>query len=215
MKRLVTLLILCCTATAYCDSPLTSTPFASSCGAEQIISRFKINGFSDDIMQFLSDPKADAVQKIGLINEIGWGNMQYVEAYQAYLIAQHKGLSNAVFGALKSNKGTLKALKKMTKKLSADELMCWAYLQAMGDYFQPALANKAATIAYQRTKESSMAHAAVYALIRCQIAFDQNWCEIYRVGNEYFRERNYKSNLLSEDAIRIIMEYLDLYKGDC
>ncbi len=215
MKFIISLCAFLTAALAYSDSPLTSTYFAKYCGADAVIQVYKEKGFSEELMQFLSSPKENPIHKIALINEISWGSDQYVKGYEAYLIANKKGITTAVFEALKADKGTQKELYKITKTLSADELMSWAYLQALGDYFHPAEAFKAATLAHNRMKEKSMAHATVYALIRCQIAFDQSWCEVYRVGDEYLRVRNYKTNRLSAEAVSTILEYLDLYKEDC
>lgn len=168
MKTLFTILAFFFFTVAFSDSPLTSTYFAKACGADAILQVYKENGFTDELMQFLSSKKEDPVHKIALINEIGWGNESYVMGYQAYLIGQHKGLTSSVFDALKSNSGTEKELQKRTKSLSEDELMCWAYLQAMGDYFRPALADNAATLAHYKMKKSMACRSfCPYSLPNC------------------------------------------------
>gem|GEM_PF-1998135 len=215
MKFIISICAFLTAAFAYSDSPLTSTYFAKYCAADAVIQGYKEKGFSVELMQFLSSSKENPVHKIALINEISWGSDQYVKRYEAYLIKNNNGITSMIFEALKSSNGSQKELNKLTKSLSADELMSWAYLQALGDYFHPSEAIKAAALAHNRMKEKSMAHATVYALIRCQIAFNQSWCEVYRVGNEYLRVRKYRSNLLNTEAVSTIMEYLDLYKGDC
>lgn len=100
------------------------------------------------------------------------------------------------------------------KSLTADDLICWAYLQAIGHYFRPSFADNAANLAHYKMKKS-MAHAAVFALIRCQIAFDESWCQVYKIDVAFFEESQYSDIQLSSSAVNYIMEYLNLYHGDC
>ena len=91
--------------------------------------------------------------------------------------------------------------------------MSWAYLNALGNYFNPQMSESAAKMAMTRDSESK-ACATVYALIRCQVEFDKNWCEIYKNGQKYFVTNLYKKDFLNINAIRIIVDYLNLYKAD-
>ena len=149
-----------------------------------------------------------------LINELGWGKEQLVGQYENYLLKKRKGLEPSVFTYLKTISEEIPVENEQTNLLTADDLMCWAYLQAMGDYFNPNLASRAAYLAYVRNPKS-MAHATVFTLVACQIAFDFNWCYVYKNGKEFLIDMKYEENRLKPEAVKIIMDYLRLYKSDC
>lgn len=196
------------------DSPLTSTYFAQDYATEKMVIRVKDHGLDKKALGYLANEQGNPVIKIAMINELGWGKAELVVKFENYLLKKRNGLAPAVFEILKSPESTENQLSVVWESLTADDLMCWAYLQAMGDYFQPARANNAATLAHNKMK-TSMAHATVFALIRCQIAFDESWCQVYKIGTKIFEERQYIDNQLSSAAVGHIMEYLNLYQGDC
>lgn len=202
------------TTISFADSPLTSTYFAQDYATEKIVIHVKDHGLDQAALEYLANEKGNPVIKIAMINQLGWGKADLVVTFENHLLKKRKGLKALAFQILKSSESTENELKVVWKSLTADDLMCWAYLQAMGDYFRPALADNAATLAHYKMKKS-MAHAAVFALIRCQIAFDESWCQVYKIGAEIFEESQYSDNQLSNSAVNHIMEYLNLYHGDC
>lgn len=92
--------------------------------------------------------------------------------------------------------------------------MCWSYLKAMSDYFNPSKALYAATLAKER-EPKSMAHAVVFTLISCQVSFDDSWCGIYNLGQEHIAKGEYATNNLNVEAENIILDYLEIYKSFC
>ncbi|NOQ75325.1 MAG: hypothetical protein GQ574_25165 [Crocinitomix sp.] len=195
------------------DSPLTSTPFADAYASEKMVMYVATKGLDEKAMKYLGSEDGDAVVKIAMINQLSWGNMEYTKAFEKYLIEKRK-VKEKVFKYLRYPKGDEVKENKWTKKLTADDLMCWAYFNALGNYFNPQMSSSAAQLAMQR-EQNSMAHASVYALISCQVAFDKSWCNIYKLGQLYFVEKTYESNPLNADAVQVILDYLNLYKADC
>ena len=84
----------------------------------------------------------------------------------------------------------------------------------MDDYFNPALAIRAAYLAYIRDKDN-MAYGVVLGLVASQKAFDRDWCDVYKTANSMIAESEYKTNQLNEAGVKIIMDYIGLYKQDC
>lgn len=214
MKQFITILFVITSFYLKADSPLTSTPFSSAYESEKMIQYVKDNGLDKKGLKFLAKKNGNAVLKIVVINELGWGKEQLVGQYENYLLKKRKGLEPSVFSYLRTVSEEIPVENEQTNFLTADDLMCWAYLQAMGDYFNPNLASRAAYLAYVR-EPKSMAHAAVFTLIACQIAFDTNWCYVYKNGKEFLIDMKYEENRLKPEAVKIIMDYLRLYKSDC
>lgn len=213
MRYLLLLLPLFIALNAQADSPLTSTLIADAYAQEDMVMHVAKNGLDQKALSYLGDDDGNAVIKIAMINQLSWGNMDYTRAFQQYLIEKRK-VKESVFKYLRYAEGEEVKENKWTNKLRSDDLMCWAYFNALGNYFNPEMSSAAAKLAIEREPES-MAHACVYALISCQIAFDGNWCSIYKYGQEYFVTSTYKTNNLNAKAIQIILDYLNLYKADC
>lgn len=214
MKAILLVIFSLLTAVSFADSPLTSTSFSQAYQSNEAIQHVKEKGLDEITLKYLGGKKTDPVIKIAIINELSWGKEDYLKTFERYLLANRKGLTPAVFDDLRGNTESIPKETSQTKRLTADDLMCWAYFQALGNYFNPSLARAAAKLATAREK-GSMAHATVDALIRSQIAFDESWCKVYQIGNLAFEETKYTRNQLSNEAVKIIMDYLVLYKGDC
>lgn len=214
MKSLLSFVFILSLSFARADSPLTSTHFSNAYQEEKMVLYAQENEFDKKLLKFLGKEKKNAVIKIAIINKLGWGKKDLVLQYEAYLLKKRKGLKEEVFDYLRVDSDALPEENEQTKLLSADDLMCWAYLQALGDYFNPTLASRGAYFAYVRNP-NSMAHATVFTLIACQIAFDSDWCRVYKLGEEFLVDKTYEENILKKEAVKIIMDYLGLYKGDC
>ena len=214
MRQLLFLFLICFSHSLLADSPLTSCNFSGAYTQNKYVSRAKEKGLDKKVLKFLGKDKSDDVIKIAIINELGWNNKGTLSTFENYLIEKRSGVSSATFDMLRGVGIDEFSDTEETKKLSSDDLVCWAYLQAMDDYFDPSKAIAAASLAYDREKES-MAHAAVYGLIMAQIVFDQDWCMVYETGTQIFEQTTYTKSILSKEAITMIMDYLNLYKEYC
>ncbi len=85
-----------------------------------------------------------------------------------------------------------------------------AYLQALDNYFDVSQAIIFAEQALTKNPKSYTFNI-ICALIKAQLAFDSDWCKVYSLTNEV---RLYESLFkdMDEEAIKIIFEYMDLYK---
>lgn len=196
---------------AQADSPLTSTVFYTAYEKAASVQHALANGLDEETVYFLGT-KNSPVEKIAVINAISWGNEANVSVFEAFLIKNRKGLEIEVFDYLR---GDVKLKdKKQLDVLTADDLMCWAYLQAMGDYFKPQIALNAARMATEK-EPGSMAHAVVLALVKSQVSFDTSWCRVFLDCKELIVDKSYAKNTLSTEAVEGIMGYISLYEQDC
>ncbi|MDC3352100.1 hypothetical protein OAV92_02525 [Crocinitomicaceae bacterium] len=214
MKYLIAIFLISSVLCSKADSPLTSTNFSKAYKSEKMIVYTKENGLNQKLLKFLGKEQKESVIKIAIINELGWGDKDLVKQFEAYLLDKRKGLKPEVFDYLREFTEEIPVENEQTNRLTADDLMCWAYLQALGDYFTPKLASKAAYFSFVR-EPNSMAHASVFALVACQVSFDTDWCYVYQIGQEFLVAKTYDKNKLSQEALKIILDYFNLYAADC
>ncbi len=198
----------------HADSPLTSTPFSNVYMDVAEVKYASTNSLDTKLLDFLFSPKSDPVYKIAVINALSWGKTDYVTLFEDHLLKNVKGLKKDVFSYLRTVSDDKPEENDQTKLLSADDLMCWAYLQTMGDYFKPAVGMRAAYLGNARDR-NSMAHITVFTLIAAQKAFDEDWCRVYKIPQKMLVETTYTLNVLKPEAVKIILDYTDLYKAEC
>ncbi len=201
----------------YCkaDSPLTSTGFYTSYKDLAIVKKtIKEQGITTEIFNFL-ESNAPADHKLAVINALGWGNEGYVEQYEKKLTEKNANLKPWVFDSLRVYHQKPPFYEEY-KELNSDQLMCWSYLQVMGDYFNPIKGFTAANFLYMG-KPESMAHNLPVTLIACQLSMDsrQDWCNVYLIGYDLLVNKKYSENNLRPSALHLIMKYLGLYKEYC
>jgi hypothetical protein len=97
--------------------------------------------------------------------------------------------------------------------LSADEIFCMGYLIAMDNYFQPENAIPLLEEAHKLMKDS-FAVSIVLALAKAQMAFEQDWCEAWKIVESVLRNTDLTQDL-RPDAKKIIVDYMILYKDYC
>lgn len=217
MKKLsyIFFLLFACASPVLADSPLTSTEFFRAYLDVKEVKYASENPLDKKLLDFLGSPKADPVHKLAVINALSWGKTDYVTQFEEYLLKKRKGLTKEVFDYLKITENSETPQETaQTRLLTADDLMCWSYLQTMGDYFQPAMGMRGAYFGYARNPES-MAHVTSFSLIAAQQAFDTDWCQVYTIPKTMLEDTVYTQNLLKPEAIAIIMEYIGLYAGEC
>lgn len=195
------------------DSPLTSTPFSNAYSTNKYVKLANESGYFKKTEKALGSKKVSSLDKLLLINALGWKSND-VAKFETYLISERKGLTTKAFDYLKTVSDDAPIDNDQTKLMTADDLMCWAYLQAMHDYNKPALAIRAAFLAYKRDKKN-MAYGTVLGLIAGQKAFDTDWCGVYQRAHQMIVETEYENNELSEAGVKIIMDYINLYQQDC
>lgn len=198
----------------YADSPLTSTPFSQ---AYMDIAEVKYAGehsLDTKLLEFLASDKSNSVYKIAVINAFSWGKKDLVTLFENYLLKNRTGLKKDAFSYLRTVSDDQPAENDQTKLLSADDMMCWGYLQVMGDYDHPAMGMRAGYLSYARDP-NSMSEAVVFTLIAAQKAFDNNWCNVYKIPQTMLAETQYSVNVVKPESIKIILDYTGLYASEC
>ena len=178
-------------------SPLTSTNIHEAYKDSAIIQlALKTEGkLTVELMNYLSDAKKPVELKIALINALGWD-------------FNGKNNSTQFYEYLKENQNL-----KNINETSADILICYAYLKALDNYFDVDDAIKFAQKAKSKNKNSYTINI-ICALIEAQKAMGSNWCEVYNLTNN-IRVNDALQIDMKEDAIKIIFEYMNLYKDYC
>ena len=202
MKKTILILFFTFSITSvFADSPLTNSDFYRAYMDIPLVSKTsKSNGvLSDEVFKYLiSNNSLD--QKIALINSMKWSlngkNNSVLYFNKLKLI--HKEYTNKNF----YNKG------------SAEELICYAYLKAMDNYFDVKTASMFSAQA-SKLNPKSYTISIINQLIKVQmIGSPKQWCEVYsRMDN--VRENTDLVLDFRKEASEIIFKYTDGYKEYC
>ena len=189
------------TTASFADSPLTSTDFAEAYMDEPIAAAAgEANGvINERLMEYLANEYNPFDVKMAVINKLGWqfSGRNNAKHFLDYLVKNH-GYSNE---------------KKFYKKGSADELLSYAYLKAMDNYFEVDEALKYADRAVKKNKKSRT-FQLIAGLIRAQKTMDADWCEVYQITDR-IRKNERLMNDLRTRSVGIIYEYMDIYGDSC
>jgi hypothetical protein len=168
---------------SFADSPLTSTPFYKGYMDIAIIkTAAKSNGtITEQQLQFLTNSKNPIAVKLALINSLGWTT---------------KGKSNGpVYLEYLFEKQPQLNYKNFINKATAKEMIIYAYLKAMDDYFNVKSASVFAKQAMRKAPTSYSIHI-IGTLIYVQGFSQNNWCSIYKNINLVRTNKKLKSSSL-------------------
>jgi hypothetical protein len=183
------------------DSPLTSVCFSEAYSSHPMIATAKSakGKLTTELMEYLSEDGNPIDVKMAIINQLGWdpAGRNNAEAWFKYLRLLN-GYDNRM---------------DMETNAGGYELLCYAYLLAMDNYFEVDEAIEYAERAKSK-KPESYTFNIIPALIKAQKALGCDWCEVYELTNKV-REKKSLSVDLDIEAIKIIFKYMDLYKGSC
>lgn len=187
--------------TSFADSPLTSTPFYKGYLDIAIIkTASKSNGkIIAQQLQFLTNVKNPIAIKLALINSLGWDTKGKYNApvYLAYLFEKQPQLN----------------YKNFINKATAEELICYAYLKAMDDYFNVKSASAFAKKAIHNAPTSYSIHL-IGTLIQVQGVNSKNWCNIYANMNQVRINKKLQFDFRTK-SVKAIFSYTDEYKDYC
>ncbi len=152
-----------------------------------------------EIAEFLTSPEKPIDVKAAVINALSWrfDGKNNAELYAYYLALLYH----------------VSVAELDTEFLSVDEIFCMGYLTAMDDYFHPEKALPILEEAHKVIKESFTV-SIILALTRGQKAMDYDWCEVWRLTEEVLKNKELRQDLRPE-AIKMIMDYMILYKEYC
>lgn len=187
-------------ATSYADSPITATDFYEAYKDVKMVQRAHLEGVMGvEIAEYLSSPENPVDHKAAVINALSW---RFEGKNNAELYTYYLGLLYH-----------MPVVELNTDFLSADEIFCLGYLIAMDDYFHPENAIILLEEAYKAANDSFTV-SAVLALAKAQIAFEQDWCEAWKIIERVLQNADLKQDLRPE-AKKIIVNYMILYRAYC
>jgi hypothetical protein len=150
-------------------------------------------------LDYLTDTKNPIAVKLALINSLGWNfkGQSNASKYISYVFRLNPKLNNQNF----------------IHKASAEELICYAYLKSMDNYFDTQFASKFATEAKRKAPKSYCIHL-IGTLIQVQGVNAKNWCAIYTKINQVRTNKNLKSDF-KPNSDATIFSYINNYKEYC
>ena len=197
-------------ARARADSPLTSCDFHEAYADAPEVAHALASGLDDETMRALDDPAVGHDVRAAMVNALGWRaeGQAHARKYVRHLALAHE----------KPAAGLTLA------ELTVQEVFALGHLIAMDDYFELAALGGPGEVqqadALRLLDEAAarapkdFAVAMVRALARAQRAMDGDWCDVYLVVREVEARFDGDPGLRAE-AVRIIMEYVRLYRDSC
>jgi hypothetical protein len=182
------------------DSPLTSTPFSDAYQDYELVQRAKRAGTLDlEMATYLSSESAPVDIKAALINALSWdiNGKQNALLYRYFLGVKYGKIITELDPAT----------------LTADEAFSLGYLTALDDYFKPEKALPLLKVAQSRNSDS-LTVALVSGLIQAQVAFDSNWCLVWRRVKAPATNTGLQPDLRPQ-AKAIILDYMQGYESSC
>jgi len=208
MKKILLLIISICTfSLSWGDSPLTYTEFHKAYIDIPIVQK-ALNSkgkISKETMSYLASETNPLDVKLAIINAIGWSNdgSKKSEAYLNYVVKTKKYIAG-----INENRLAFKW------NATADELIIFAYIRAMEDYFDVTYANEFAQLALQKNP-NSLAVNLISGIIKAQGLFLLNeWCYASAQFNLIKKNTQLKTDLRKEGEI-IICEYVQSMGANC
>ncbi len=189
-------------ASAFADSPLTSTNFSEAYEDEPVVIAAKdANGvINRQLMAYLVNEFNPIDVKIAVINALGWN-------------VDGQKNSKLFMDYLTSNRGYSSA-EKLYKKGNPEELLSYAYLKAMDNYFEVDEALRFAERAVKKDKSNSRTFHLVAGLIKAQKVMDDSFCDVFQITDR-IRKNERLMNDMRTKAVGIIYEYMDIYGDSC
>ena len=204
MKKIISiacLLLIVINYSAKADSPLTSTDFYTAyMDVDMVKEAHKTQKFTDKIGDYLSSNKNSIDKKVAVVNALGWNfdGKKDAELFRRYLGNKY-GIRNK--------------LKVSMNDFTADELLCLGYMTAMDDYFKPQDGIDIVEMAIKKNPDSYTFNI-ITSLVKAQNMMDKSWCDMFKLTDSVDKNSSLQKDMKKE-AIKIIFDYMNLYKGDC
>lgn len=185
----------------FADSPLTSTDFYKAYLDVPLVAKVsKSNGvLTAEVFDYLNSKSISIDKKIAVINALKWNikGKHNATLYLKKLLMLHKDYTPANF----------------YNKANAEELICYAYLKAMDNYFD---VKKASLFSIRANKLNPNSYAIVIInkLITSQMVGHSDWCDIYTRMKSIKGNRKLTKDFRKKAAV-IIFKYTDSYKEYC
>ena len=208
MKRLAfTLLSLLIVSLTYADSPLTSTDFYYAYEDVFLVKQAKQakGKLSKEMLSYLAEDGNKLDVKLAIINAIGWNvnGLSNSKKFLTYVMNKKKYKVEFVGPETTFNWNA-----------TADELICYAYLKALDNYFDVVEASNVAGLALKK-KPSSFSVNMIHSLIKAQglTSFSEN-CFASKIFKTLKNNPNLTMDMRKESTI-FIFEYMDFVGANC
>jgi hypothetical protein len=205
MKKLYIILLLSFIGVnIYADSPITSTDFYNAYMDIPVIKNCKSGKLDKITLAYLADNSNPLDVKLALINKIGWDRKSnYSKKYLNYIIKKNDFKNNSGFKYI-----------AYLQSAKAEELICYAYLRSMDNYFFLDNAPAIAITALKKNPESKAIYL-ITSIIKAQVILGlDDVCYMYKPFKE-FKENSMLKDDIKPEAVNIIYEYMDLYGINC
>ena len=187
--------------TVFADSPLTSTEFYKAYAQNAIIKKtIQARGqLTPELLAYLTNSSNPIALKMAVINGLGWSfkGKNNAPLFLHYLI-QKKEFGNET---------------DFRKRANGQQLICYAYLKALDNYFDVNAALQIANLPQLKT-EKSLTIQLIRGLINAQQNLSKFPCAIYTEIHKIQLNKSLKQDL-NTTALKIIFEYVGLYKVGC
>lgn len=206
MKKLFILIILI-SQYAFADSPITSTDFYKAymdvpLVQEALNSKGKI---TNEMIEYIYADTNPLEIKLAIINAVGW---------------KFKGLKNSrkLFAyIMKKKKYKVDFLGKQTAfyvNATSDELICYAYMKALDNYFDVSYALSVAGKALKKSPKNFSVNM-IYNLIKAQgLSLHDEYCYAANIFGTLKNNPNLILDMKKE-SMSFIFEYMDYVDRDC
>lgn len=183
--------------TVIADSPLTSTPFYKAYMDKEIVLKAEATKIMNkEIAEYLHSGSNPIDVKAAVINAMGWDADGKMNAMIYNTEIYNKQLTEGDIPGM-----------------SADELFVIGYLKALDDYNAPEDALPFLNAAQDKMNDSYTV-SVIEALIKAQLAMVKDFCKAWKSTNKVFTNKNLNDDM-REEAVKIIYDYMILYKKDC
>lgn len=206
MKKLL-ILILLISQYAFADSPLTSTDFYKAymdvpLVQEALKSKGKI---TNEMLEYIYSDTNPLELKLAIINAIGWKVKRLNNSQKFFKIVMTKKKYKSDFGGDST---------AFNWNATADELICYAYIKALDNYFDVSDAFEVAGLALKKNS-NSFAVNMIYNLIKAQglISYGET-CYASKIFSSIKNNQNLTMDMKNE-SMPFVFEYMDDIGKDC
>ncbi|HAB90697.1 MAG TPA: hypothetical protein DCF84_09195 [Bacteroidetes bacterium] len=213
MYRIIILLSIILSTSAYADSPLTSTDLTKGYEKDEMVQYAKASGgdLDDRLIDFLLDDNNALSRRLIVINAIGWEDGTFESRTYDLLVALSDELSMDIDMLMTNNP------EDMQDIISGEIFLCLSYIAALESYSEsPAFLFDLIEVAYNDVQvQKSFTAMTVIGLIRAQHFMDYDWCTVYQQTDVLRQNKSSFKMDLSKEAYNNVFEYMDLYADDC
>jgi hypothetical protein len=206
MKKLLILILLISQYT-FADSPLTSTDFYKAYLDVPLVQEaLKSKGKITNVMlEYIYSDTNPIEVKLAIINAIGWNVKGNKSSKLYFKFVMNKKKYKSDFGGDST---------AFNWNATADELICYAYMKALDNYFDVTDAFEVAGLALKKNP-NSFAVNMIYNLIKAQgLSLHDEYCYAANIFGTLKNNPNLILDMKKE-SMSFIFEYMDYVGKDC